>query len=387
MSIKGFPTGKGSVQNLFTKLKISIQRFVTISALGSGKSGMDVSPRAWHKLSAIDLAVVSYDSTTGVIEVIGHNARAEDMVRIIGGTANRVETEILAVIDADNILVDKRVIDDVGTITGADSLQVLRAISPLADDQGNANFSPGPLQFIKNASTVTVTEDTVDPNNNIPLPVKLMGITGDINVTAGDLNVQTSHLGPDADSMRIGDGTNLVGVTADNEMLTPPNEYMLDGVKTKVLKDTVTPLDSRGLPIDILEAGVSVVLAKEAKQDTMITSLASIDGKLANLNVVDMLDSVMLDIASTNIPASAAATLEVVAVTAADIKEIEITEDIGEFIGLYVGASTLEVLQTVLPLGGGVRKIHIPAGSRVSLRNMKNAAINTPTFMAINFLG
>jgi len=75
----------------------------------------------------------------------------------------------------------------------------------------------GPLKFVLDAATVVVNEDTITPSNNIPLPVKLMGVTGPINVTAGDLNVQLTDVGPNADVTKIGDGTNRLEITASNE--------------------------------------------------------------------------------------------------------------------------------------------------------------------------
>lgn len=73
------------------------------------------------------------------------------------------------------------------------------------------------VAFLKNGSEVVVTEDTVTPSNNIPLPVKLTSVTGDINITAGDLNVQLSDQGANPDVTRIGDGTNQLGISAANE--------------------------------------------------------------------------------------------------------------------------------------------------------------------------
>lgn len=65
-----------------------------------------------------------------------------------------------------------------------------------------------------------VTIDTIVPTNTVPLPVSLVELAPGtpINITAGDIDVQLTHLGINADSVRIGDGTNEVGVTALNEM-------------------------------------------------------------------------------------------------------------------------------------------------------------------------
>jgi hypothetical protein len=71
------------------------------------------------------------------------------------------------------------------------------------DTSNAANNRPLPSAqfFIKNGVRVPVKEDS-NPANSNPLPVKLVGLTGDVNITAGDLNISTSALN---DSMAIGD--------------------------------------------------------------------------------------------------------------------------------------------------------------------------------------
>ena len=86
----------------------------------------------------------------------------------------------------------------------------------------------GKLQFWFDGALQDVIEDTVTPANNRPLPVKLTDITGDINITAGDLNVQLSHAGASYDSTRIGDGTDLLEITTAGEALTSPRGTVID---------------------------------------------------------------------------------------------------------------------------------------------------------------
>lgn len=74
------------------------------------------------------------------------------------------------------------------------------------------------IRFVQDGSVVDVLEDTVTPANNIPLPVKITSSTGDINITAGDLNVQLSHTGVNFDSTRIGDGTFTLDVNPDGSL-------------------------------------------------------------------------------------------------------------------------------------------------------------------------
>lgn len=122
-----------------------------------------------------------------------------------------------------------------------------------------------------------------------------------------------------------------------------------------------------------------------ANQSTANTSLANIETSIT-LDVVDHLDTPLLDTATTNITASSGAPVQVVAALASAIKKIQTVEDIGSFIGIYTGAAASEVLKAVLPLGGGELQMEIPAGTRISLRAMENTAISVGK-IAINFLG
>ena len=83
-----------------------------------------------------------------------------------------------------------------------------------ADGSINVNSTDqGPIKFRNSSSVITdVQEDTA------PLPVKLQGLGGDINVTAGDLNVQLNHTGANFDSVRLGDGTQLAAITTNSDL-------------------------------------------------------------------------------------------------------------------------------------------------------------------------
>lgn len=108
--------------------------------------------------------------------------------------------------------------------------------------------------------------------------------------------------------------------------------------------------------------------------------------------VVDIFDAPLLNVAVDGpIPKistlGAGARLEVVASLAISCSKITISEDIGEYIGIYVGAANAEILKCVLPLGGGEMSIDFPAGARISLGHMKDTDLTTATFIAITFIG
>ena len=130
----------------------------------------------------------------------------------------------------------------------------------------------------------------------------------------------------------------------------------------------------------------ALLTAFNAEDFASETTLATIATQTTPLDVQDQFDTVMLDTFAFNIPASAALPLQVVASLATPVFSLEIVEDIGEFIGIYTGAAAAEVLQAVLPLGGGKVTVRLDTADRVSLRAMENSAISVGK-MAINFLG
>lgn len=98
--------------------------------------------------------------------------------------------------------------DNVAISDGTDTLEV----NADGSINVNADFS-GPIKFRNNLSAVVEVEEDA-----APLPVKLQGVTGDINVTAGDLNVQLTSQGANFDSVRIGDNSNTAGITTSGEL-------------------------------------------------------------------------------------------------------------------------------------------------------------------------
>lgn len=154
----------------------------------------------------------------------------------------------------------------------------------------------------------------------------------------------------------------------------------LTSIDSKVATETtLASLDGKVVAVD------TTGKATEAKQDSAISELQTIATKLSP-TVVDQIDSTpLLDVSATNIPASSSLPVQVIASTAAAIGKIVSVEDIGEFIGVYVGPASSEVLLCVLPLGGGEIQAQIGLGTRVSLRHMKNTAI-TSGFIALNMI-
>ena len=102
-------------------------------------------------------------------------------------------------------------------------------------------------------------------------------------------------------------------------------------------------------------------------------------GKLSAIAPVDFLDDGLQD-TSTDAIASTGTT--VVSSLAGDCTEIEIQEDIGEFMSLRVGGA----VKAFLPLGGGRVKVSLSTGNAVQLFSETGGNI-TSGKIAINFLG
>ena len=102
-------------------------------------------------------------------------------------------------------------------------------------------------------------------------------------------------------------------------------------------------------------------------------------GKLSAIAPVDFLDSGLVNTSTANIAATGTT---VVSSLAAACTEIEIQEDIGEFMSIRVGGT----VKAYLPLGGGRVKVSLAATDAVQLFSETGTAISSGK-IAINFLG
>lgn len=120
-------------------------------------------------------------------------------------------------------------------------------------------------------------------------------------------------------------------------------------------------------------------LATEEKQDNIIAELS--------LDVVDQIDSGVLEASSTNIPASAGSPVSVVSSLAADVKAVHLQDTTGEYIGIYSDPGGTPVLEAIInPGSDSIIRLELSSGTEIGLRNMKNSAISVGD-IAIQFLG
>ena len=179
-------------------------------------------------------------------------------------------------------------------------------------------------------------------------------------------------------------GTNAIGKLAANSGV--------DIGDVDVTSLPSIPAGTNSIGTVILGAGTAAIgkLAANSGVDigdvdvTSLPALPSGTNTIGKVDVnaiapVDFLDSGLVDTSTANI-ASTGTT--VVSSLAAACTEIEIQEDIGEFMSLRVGGT----VKAYLPLGGGRVKVSLAATDAVQLFSETGTAISSGK-IAINFLG
>lgn len=183
------------------------EMYVTGQPVGSNRRALDTISLGAYVV-AEDLVVES-GSSDFLVKITGHQAKVGDICRIVSSSnpISELELHIDKIIDADQFELASVLS---APLSAGDLVTILRPITPRMTDDGtmvvtNDGF---PYQFILDGVPVDVTEDTVDPLNNKPLPVKLTNFDGDIQITASQLNV---NLDDSDDSVALGDGSgNLI---------------------------------------------------------------------------------------------------------------------------------------------------------------------------------
>lgn len=184
-----------------TKNKSGNFNYTTVEQVTVDQYGMSVNAYAFVEVMASDAAEAG--STNSTIVATAHVATAGDKIRFTSGANSGLEKRVGSV-DANDIYL----IEDMPSVIGVgDTFDILRSRTPTVSNTGGLSVS-SLTQFTLDGVTQTVIEDTVVPANNRPLPVKLTGITGDVTVTAQNLNVQLTDQGATPDVTRLGDGTN-----------------------------------------------------------------------------------------------------------------------------------------------------------------------------------
>lgn len=184
---------------------------VTVSPVRNYQHGLDVVSHETVQTVASD--TVEAGSTTKVINATGHSAEVGDVITFSTGALAPRDVHVESV-EANAITVVEELPSAPGT---GDGFDIKRFTYPTLSVGGVTQTQ---MAFIRDAANQVVTEDTVTPANNRPLPVKLTDFSGDmvLNATNLGLEVQLDHSGADPDSVQVGDGTNTLGVNADGSL-------------------------------------------------------------------------------------------------------------------------------------------------------------------------
>lgn len=251
----------------------------------------------------------------------------------------------------------------------------------IASDQTvpvSASSLPLPTGAATESTLSTVAGDTTSLDSKLPsqgaaltaasLPVNIAS-DQTVPVSASSLPLPTGAATESTLSDILNDTngieSNSISI-ASNTSNSASSLSSIDGKITAVNTGDVT-VSSSALPTGAATA---------ANQSTIISELQGIGSKTP----VDFLDSGVVDSNSSNITTAG---LTVVASLAANVSELEIVEDIGEFMALTDGSDTV---LAYLPLGGGRVKVSISSGTALKLRSLTGSAISLGS-IAINFLG
>lgn len=217
------------------------------------------------------------------------------------------------------------------------------------------------------------------------LSVTLATDTGNLPVSASDLDIR--DLSHSSDSIRIGDGTTIAGVTLANELKVAVGNQ-ITGFATSALQSTaIASLSAIEGYVDGLETLIGATNTAIAATNTAIattnTKLDTLAATMASNNI-----GVFSFGRLTSVNGSGGAFTVLSASTSKALRKIKIVEDVGAFLGIYVGAPGSESIVCMIALSGEMEfdATQIPAGSRVCIRSMDVANI-TASNIVYHLLG
>jgi hypothetical protein len=171
MSIKGYSSG--------SKLDRLKQEFGTIEPVRLDQHALSVIAHEFMRVVGTDTAETG--STVESIVATAHAAQKGDVIRFTSGALSGVEVKVAST--STNAIVPGE--DLASAPANTDAFQILRHKYPTVTAAGEVNvsgtFLNTPVQFVLNSVDTEVNEDTGTPANNIPLPVKLIDTSGNIN--------------------------------------------------------------------------------------------------------------------------------------------------------------------------------------------------------------
>ena len=268
-SPKGYPI-QGRIEDLSTE-EIKLEAYhSTVVPKGITRRGLDVVSGGYYEINDAGFYVAEAGSTASRLVVTGHDFLENDLVRMVT-TANGIrenELFIERIIDANTVLLTGAFSAEIAI---GDQIEVLRFITEKVAPDGSSlttiNSAPVRIAYGAGGTYVDtpITKDTTVPSNTVGMPVEIVQASGQsINITAGDLNVQTSRLGVNHDSMRMG-----------NQDVEQAYTDLGAGIGASRVEDLLSLVELQAILAKMLAAPSS-----EAKQDIIITALGALDTEL-----------------------------------------------------------------------------------------------------------
>ena len=272
--------------------------FVTISPSNNNKNALDVRDTGVVHSFATDLAEAG--STTTTVVATAHAALKGDKIRFTSGPNVTLEADVFSIVDANSFVLAQTLPVAPGV---GDGFEILRQTSLTVSASGG--ITSGPIQFNRDTGggpiATTVSEDTVTPANNRPLPVQLTDFSGDMVLNAANLNleVQLDHNSANPDSVQIGDGTEIALVSAAGELQTKDDGAAtlltaIDADTSNIATDTSTIAgDTTSIDIKTPALGQAAMVASVPVAIASDQSVLSIDDNGGSITI----DNSNLDVA------------------------------------------------------------------------------------------
>ena len=211
-------------------------------------------------------------------------------------------------------------------------------------------------------------------------------IQGAVSGTEMQVDVLTSALPTGAATSALQTSSEALLTTIDAETSTVAGA--VSGTEMQV--DVITSALPSGAATSALQTSSEAILTTIDADTSSLAGCVTgtelqvdiVSGSVTVVNSmtpIDFLDAGVFDASTgTNIPSTGSATLVTLA---ADCKEIEVVDDIGEYMSIRVGGA----VKAYLPLGGGRVKCHLSTGNAVTLYSETGTTINSGK-IAMNFL-
>jgi hypothetical protein len=159
---KGYPSNQ--------KLDRVPAEYASVVPVSSSQSGLSVAASLYVYSVGTD-AVDAGSTTSNIVAAgIGSVARVGDIIRFTSGAMDGYEGSVIST-STNSVTLGENLS---AAPAALDTFSIFRFIHPVATSGGGVAAA---LSYTLNGVSAAVTEDTVTPANNRPLPVKISGVT------------------------------------------------------------------------------------------------------------------------------------------------------------------------------------------------------------------